>query len=221
MNGFLLVITLLAVAVAAGASYLAWRVIAENRRRSEARIERLAEVIRAGERGEAAAVEMPHLLEPHEDTAPRRLVPLAAVGLGVVVLAAAVGFARTAADGPPGAPSGQPNARPASVATVDLIALTHERTGAGTLELRGDVRVPASRAMMEGMTAVALLFDSQGAYLSSSRAPLSARASDPTRASFFITVPDASRVARYRVSFRNGERLVPHVDRRGAQESGS
>lgn len=68
---------------------------------------------------------------------------------------------------------------------------------------------------MEPMTAVALLFDPQGAYLASSRAPLSVRQeTGGAVGSFAISVPDGGRVARYRVSFRRGDQIVPHLDRR-------
>jgi hypothetical protein len=36
-----------------------------------------------------------------------------------------------------------------------------------------------------------------------------------TGSPFSVTIPDGLQVSRYRVSFRHGTRVLPHVDRRG------
>ena len=169
---------------------------------------------------------MAHLLEQPEEAPARRVVPLAIAGIGLVALFTFVTVARSVSrPEPTRAPvQSTETVQPARPTAVDLVALTHERGAGGELELRGEVRGRSDGAMMEHMTAVALLFDRQGAYLSSSRAPLEARTTpDGATASFFISVPDAERVGRYRVSFREGDRVVPHVDRRGpaTTEAGS
>jgi hypothetical protein len=77
------------------------------------------------------------------------------------------------------------------------------------------VHAPANGATLEDVTSVAMLFDRQGAYLASGRAPLDARNATPgSNATFAITIPDAAGAARYRISFRSRDRIIPHTDRR-------
>lgn len=103
--------------------------------------------------------------------------------------------------------------------TLELVSLVHERNAAGDLELRGEVHNPANGATLEDVTAVAMLFDGQGAYLASGRAALQARTLlHGTGATFAITIPDAAAAERYRVSFRSHDRIIPHTDRRGDRE---
>jgi hypothetical protein len=85
----------------------------------------------------------------------------------------------------------------------------------GELDLRGEVHNPQNGTTLENVMAVALVFDQQGAFLASSRAPLQARSvAGGSDATFEIIVPDAARAGRYRVSFRSGDRIIPHTDRR-------
>ena len=61
------------------------------------------------------------------------------------------------------------------------------------------------------------LFDRKGSFVASGRAPLDYQALAPGDESpFVITVPGAADVSRYRVSFREGDDVLPHVDRREA-----
>lgn len=230
MHAILVGLTLVSVTAAATAAGVAWRVTAENRRRSDARVARLADMLRQDEEPDSAPVATSHLLEPSDPTPGARWLPLALAAAGLCVVSATLTLAgrsgtRPASTGTAAFTAGAPTtARSGPTQTVDLVALTHERGPGGALELRGEVRARPDGAMMDGLTAVALLFDRQGAYLTSSRAPLVPRvARSHAAASFVIMVPDASRVGRYRVSFRDGERIVPHVDRRSAArpEAGS
>jgi hypothetical protein len=97
---------------------------------------------------------------------------------------------------------------------LELVALEHER-GADRLTIRGVVRNPAGGAAIDHLAAVVLLFDADGAFISSARAEVAA----PTlgaggETTFAVTVPNAAAAGRYRVSFRTEDRVVPHVDRR-------
>lgn len=222
MTVVLITLTVLSLAAAAVATLLAWQSVSDNRRRSDARVARLAEVLHELEPRESEAVAGPHLLGRSDEPRPTRFVPLAVAAAGLLVLAGVVALPRAeqarTAQAAKVSDTKEPVARPGPAA-VDLLALTHERGTSGQLELRGEVRGPSNGAMMEHITAVALLFDRQGAYLSSSRAPLETRTTNAGgSASFFISVPDAERVGRYRVSFREGDRVVPHVDRRRGTE---
>lgn len=111
--------------------------------------------------------------------------------------------------------SGAPVAQMAQFEPLELVALGHTR-GASTLTITGTVRNPASGPKREGLTAVVSLIDGNGGLLSTEDVPLDYRALGPgEEAPFKVTVPDPGSVARYRVSFRAGTDVVPHVDRRG------
>lgn len=224
MNPLLLALTVLSLLVAVAASWVAWRAVTENRRRSDARVALLADAIRADEPPDSEPVALTHLLDdPQPERRRQRLTVLATAGTLLVLLMAlgrvAGGGAERASAEPHGAATAPVQHDGLPPASVDLVALTHELSGGGQLELRGEVRNASGDANMEHVNVVALLFDQQGAYLSSSRAPLQAQATTGggSAATFFVTVPDGGRVGRYRVSFRAGERVVPHVDRRQAR----
>ena len=98
---------------------------------------------------------------------------------------------------------------------LELVALGHERDG-DRLVVRGVVRNPAGSAV-EPLTAVVFVFNADGGFVTSARAAVDANAlRSAGETTFAVTVPDAASVSRYRVSFRSGDRIVPHVDRREA-----
>ena len=97
---------------------------------------------------------------------------------------------------------------------LELVALGHARETT-VLTISGTVRNPASGANLEGLTAVISLLDRSGALVSTKDVPLDYRALKPgEEAPFKVSIPDPGSIARYRVSFRAGTDVVPHVDRR-------
>ena len=97
---------------------------------------------------------------------------------------------------------------------IELVALGHSRE-VNSLTITGTVRNPSSGAKLEGLTAVVSLLDRDGGLVSTKDVPLDYRAIGPgEEAPFKITIPDPGAIARYRVSFRAGTDVVPHVDRR-------
>ena len=109
---------------------------------------------------------------------------------------------------------------PATVAQVthaeplELVALGHARE-VRALTITGTVRNPSSGVKVEGLTAVISLLDNSGALVSTKDVPLDYRALGPgEEAPFKVSIPDPGSIARYRVSFRAGSDVVPHVDRR-------
>lgn len=97
---------------------------------------------------------------------------------------------------------------------LELVSLGHARE-ANTLTISGIVRNPQAGAKLEGLTAVVSLIDEHGGLISTKDVPLDYRALGPgEEAPFKVSVPDPGSVARYRVSFRAGTDVVPHVDRR-------
>jgi len=99
---------------------------------------------------------------------------------------------------------------------LELLSLRHERSG-DQLSVAGLVRNPAAGAAVERLTTVVYLFDREGAFVTSAAAPVDVLRLDPGDESpFVLTVTAPASVARYRVSFRIGSEVVPHMDRRGA-----
>jgi len=97
---------------------------------------------------------------------------------------------------------------------LELVALGHARV-TNVLTISGTVRNPSSGAKVEGLTAVISLLDRSGALVSTKDVPLDYRALKPgEEAPFKVSIPDPGSIARYRVSFRAGTDVVPHVDRR-------
>jgi hypothetical protein len=145
-----------------------------------------------------------------ESASTRRLVPI--IGAVIVLLALATIYFV----------SGQPDAnavtaRAAAGAVnlpLELVSLRQAREGE-TLTVSGMVRNPSGATDRRQVAAVVFLFDRKGSFVASGRAPLDYQALAPGDESpFVITVPGAADVSRYRVSFREGDDVLPHVDRR-------
>jgi hypothetical protein len=252
---FLLIVTLTSTLLAAVMSVIAWRIAADERRRSEARVAALSMEIHdtappvpmpiaawAGEarytarrwdedlelrptsdgglvlpafaRGAAARPASQTLFAATPAPSGSRLFVVVAGGALVLGAAAAIAilgpsrFSRTPGAMPPVA-IGAPAALP-----LELVALGHERVG-DELTVRGVVRNPAAGAAMDRLTAVVLLFTPDGGFLTSGRAVVDTPTIAPGgESTFAVTVPRAGDVGRYRVSFREDDKLIPHLDRR-------
>ena len=69
---------------------------------------------------------------------------------------------------------------------------------------------------LERLSAVVLLFDQQGQFITSAKAPIDfLKLTAGDESPFVVKMAAPQTVARYRVSFRTDEGTVPHVDRRG------
>jgi hypothetical protein len=101
-----------------------------------------------------------------------------------------------------------------AAAPLELVSLKHERSGS-SLVISGVVRNPQDGRPVNGLAAVAFLFDHAGNYVSSGRSALDYTQLHPGDESpFSISVPSAAGVSRYRITFRTDAGIVPHVDRR-------
>jgi hypothetical protein len=101
-------------------------------------------------------------------------------------------------------------------APLELVSLRHERQSA-KLAVSGLVRNPAAGHPVDHLSAVVFLFDQQGAFVTSAKAPVDfMRLGSGDESPFVITLDAPATIARYRVSFRTDQGIVPHVDRRGA-----
>ncbi|MEO7158333.1 MAG: hypothetical protein ABI039_12265, partial [Vicinamibacterales bacterium] len=98
---------------------------------------------------------------------------------------------------------------------LELVSLNYERRNA-KLAVSGLVRNPVAGQPIEHLAAVVFLFDRMGTFVTSSRANvdfLKLGAGDESP--FVVSLDAPETVARYRVSFRTDDGIVPHVDRRG------
>jgi hypothetical protein len=103
----------------------------------------------------------------------------------------------------------------AAPAPLELLSLRHERQGVN-LSVAGLVRNPAVGSALERVTAVVYLFDQQGAFVTSAKAPIDfLKLTGGEESPFVVKVAAPTTVARYRVSFRTEDGTLAHVDRRG------
>jgi len=240
MNTVLLIITVLSIVAAAVMGAAAWRLSRNERARSDARIAALSAAADADEK-----LESPRVVRPAAPLAPaaRVVAPWAPasvptsvedgfLGSGLarpsnggqrgLAIAAAVLFVSFVMGGVftvfgGGSPAADTAASVRAEAPLELVSLRHERQSAG-LAITGLVRNPARGAEVEKLAAVVLLFDQQGALVTSSRADVDfTRLGPGDESPFVITLDAPSTVARYRVSFRNDAGVVPHIDRRGQE----
>jgi len=159
------------------------------------------------------------------ETSATRIV--AVVALGVFVIAAVAALAIVFGSAWPALPAGARSrttaaaaARP-TAAPLELVGLSHERDG-DQLTIRGMVHNPDSGKAVIALDAVVAVYDRDGSLMTSARAPVAQTPLDPGAESpFVVTVQDAADVGRYRVSFRVGDRVIAHVDRRSRTEGAS
>jgi len=225
MNMILIVVTSLSLILAAAMAAVAWRLSREARRRSQARVATLAADLdfdlRTNAEISAAEVELFRSEQPRRP-ASRFAAVLTIGGFAVATALALIGATSRAGRSVPEPVAAQARLPDAGLATrsapepvpLELTALTHERDGDGIV-VRGVVRNPSTGADQDAIAAVVFVFTRDGGFLASGRSalagPVLARGSETP---FVVTVPHATGVGRYRVSFRSEQRVVPHVDRR-------
>ena len=145
---------------------------------------------------------------PKESAGRQRGLAAAAAVLFVVLLG---GLAWTMSSRQPSVASAASQDAP-----LELVSLRHERQSS-KLAVSGLVRNPAAGHPVEHLSAVVFLFDQQGAFVTSAKAPVDfMRLGSGDESPFVITLNAPATIARYRVSFRTDQGIVPHVDRRNA-----
>ena len=233
MTALLTLVTLLSLASTAAMAVAMLRMRREERRRSDARVEALARMagpvadpandlvlrpngsIDAQDEGQSGAWFDDEATESERPAAirwmHRRPAIIGAAGVGV-----ALGLLALAAVGSRVSRAPASNIQAQAATPLRLTALDHT-PGPGALTVSGRVENPRGAPAVSNVTATVFLFDAQGAFLTSGRAPLGvADLAAGQSASFSVTVPVNGIVARYRVSFRDRTgRAMAHVDARG------
>ncbi len=211
----LIITTVISLIIAAVMSVVAWRLARDERRRSEERVATLAADIR-GE-GPSPVHVSEHFLAEAQSRTPGNPFRTLAVGVLVVgSLIALVVFASGSRGGSVAA--APPAAEELAAAPLELVALGHQREG-DRLIVRGVLR-HSDRADMSDLTAVVSVFNHQGDIEASGQAvvtgavPASIRGAAGVESTFVVTVPGVHDVSRYRVAFKNNDRIIAHLDRR-------
>jgi hypothetical protein len=233
MDVTLILVTLLSLALAAVMTMVSWRLAREERRRSDARVAVLAaEIQPSGDlplQHDAPVATTGDLFAGATNRTGSSSRPAAAAVAAVaVVLVAAFLWSSSshssAASSTVASPASAAGNRGATVAPakraesaaapapLELTALTHERD-ADRLTIRGTVRNPTTGGAVQGITAVVFLFDRNGDFVTSGRAPIELLPPGG-ESPFVVNIPNVTDVGRYRVSFRTDDRIVPHVDKR-------
>jgi hypothetical protein len=222
MDVLLIGIAALSLILAIGMGLILFKVIKEDRQRSDARVALLtaaaANVDLPLASAAAAADAVPNPISSRHDLFvpsdqaspwPRR----AAVAAALAVLVATAGYLIL-----PSRSAATPTA--VAQAPLELLALKHTQDG-NTLTVSGSVRNPRLGAPQSQVFATAVLFGPDGNFLTSGRAALDFTALVPGDESpFVIAVPVNGTVARYRVGFRAADgSVIAHVDRRSAATS--
>lgn len=102
----------------------------------------------------------------------------------------------------------------ATTAPLELMSLSHQRQN-DKLSISGLVRNPLAGKPVEHLSAVVFLFDRMGTFITSARTNvdfLKLGAGDESP--FVVSLDAPASVARYRVSFRTDDGVLPHIDRR-------
>ena len=98
---------------------------------------------------------------------------------------------------------------------VELLSLDHRREG-DYLAVSGSLRNPPRGRERSKLSITATVFDGTGAIVGTGQTPLPAAALPPGgETAFTISLPNAGRINRYRVSFMEDRSPLPHLDRRG------
>jgi hypothetical protein len=242
MDTLLLGITVISLIVALVMSVTAWRLLREEKQRSAARIAALSAaasddgvpvdlpIVEPRQNEPARAPWKPAVVTVVEEAPAPVSVSHASGFLGAapqdrdngnrqkslavaamvffVVLAGGTAWVMSAPEGTSAVAVG-PNS------PLELVSLSHARQNE-KLSVSGLVRNPAAGKPVERLSAVVFLFDRVGTFVTSARAHVDfLRLGAGDESPFVVSIDAPATVARYRVSFRTDDGVVPHVDRRG------
>ena len=210
---FLLVVTVTAVAVAIAAAAYAWRVANAERLRSEARVAALSAAI------DGPTDEVPTTMFERAPRSGLQGRPLLKVGVGFAMAVLVIVLIAMSGDRERASASGSRATAPEqSRQELELLSMRHARAG-DALTVTGLVR-NSGDTPTGSLVAVVFVFDRDGGFVASGRAPLEfAGIARGDESPFQVTIPAVKDVGRYRVQFRTPAGVVPHVDRRAAVQA--
>jgi hypothetical protein len=233
MDTSLVIVTVLSMGMAAALSVIVWRLLREERRRSDARVAALREAatVPSERLAAAGAHDLPlrvaddqplvtSALFAEAERAPAWGSRIAIMAGMALLVSAAILFSLTAGGGRPSVPTrtaaaaAEPAQAPSSAA-LELLSLRDDHRD-GTLTITGLVHNPRTSTPLSRVTVTAYTFDGQGSFLASGHALLDVTSLSPGDDSpFVVTVPASDAVARYRIGFRGEDgQVIGHVDRR-------
>ena len=249
METVLMVVTVVALALAIGMSALAWRLLREDRLRSDARVEVLRAMATEPERADPRQPADQFLLlddarraededeDEIDDGARRSAAPfveahssrgfsigrssLAWLALAALVVGLAGGVSATYAFYGPTA-AGLPFTSTARTRPLELVSLIHQAE-ADTFTVTGLVQNPRDGVDLRNVTAVVYLFDRSGSYFANGKAMLDVTDLSPGEASpFVVRIRNVGGVSRYRIGFQSETSgVIAHVDRRSSSPTSS
>ena len=224
MDTTLVTVTLLSLGMAAALSVIVWRMLRDERARSEARVAALAAIsahpaprpkpdlpLRQAPPSVGAMFAEPEQASPWG----QRFVVMAALAMvAASVLLFALAAGGTKASARAGGETANAAAGPAA-ASLELLSLRDSRK-ADALTITGLVHNPERGTPLSRVTVTAYTFDDKGSFLASGRALIDVTMFAPGDESpFVVTVPVTGTVARYRIGFRAEDgRVISHIDRR-------
>ena len=242
MDTTLVTVTVLSMGMAATLSVIVWRMLRDERRRSDARVVALTAASRTGKalaparpRPSGGVADLPLRETPMSRETPvmtgamfaepERSTPwwnraavmaaMALLGTSVLLLVMSSTRPRARAAAAPASPAAAVTAAQSAESGLELLSLHDART-AEALTITGMVRNPRDGALRSRVAVTAYAFDDKGAFLASGRALLDVTALAPGDESpFVVNVPVTDAVARYRIGFRAEDgRVIAHVDKR-------
>jgi hypothetical protein len=212
MTFTLVAITVLSLVLAAISTTVAWRVVRDDRRRSEARVAALASELRDDPDDPIGAFSeeelAPTMFAGAEPSSSSRVAILAGAALVVIAIAAAVAGGLVARTGD--VTDTAKDAR--DLAPLELINLAHEQDR-DRLTVHGVVRGPWIEAPFP-LAAVVTVYRGDGSVITTERTMVAPVVAPHRETTFHVTVSGALDAARFKVSFADANRVVPHVDRR-------
>ena len=208
-------ITLLSTAMALSLSVVVWRMVRDDRRRTEARVHALTDLAVRPDLTAASPARALSLSSPDDRSAwgTRAGIMLClALAMTAVVLMILTARARASISAP--APR---NAAESGAVTspLELLSLRDTREG-GTLTIAGLVRNPRSATPLRDVKVTADAFDAKGNRIATGAAAVDVRKLQPGDESpFVLSITTRDSVVRYRVSFQAADgAVITHVDRR-------
>ena len=166
--------------------------------------------------GEATVAGVGQLFARTEEPSPwgRRLAVVGAL-TAVVLAFALIGTVVRSHPAAASAPAAAAKTAAVNSAPLELLSLRHVQE-ADRLVISGVVQNPHNGAPLSRVVATAFLFGPDGAFLTSSRAPLDFTTLAPgVESPFVVNVPVSGTVTRYRIGFRTEDgQVISHVDKR-------